>query len=360
MKIKLKATVQMVVDRDYIYLRTSSQVHKISIESDSLLKFFTLLNGSYTIDEIYSALEKEYKDITKDKILEYISQLDSLYLLEYVKNNNLLSDYELGRYSRNLNFFDSFLKLDGNKYLAQKKLNDAKVVLLGLGGLGSHVLFDMAAMGIHNIRAIEFDKVEISNLNRQILYTENDIGNYKADIALKRIKEFNSKLNLEIINTKIESQEQLQELIKGYDVVVCVADRPKTLIRSWLNESCVKEGIPFITGGLDTQIARWYSYIPRISGCIECWRKNTAEIDKESDYILKKHQETELKGDNAAFVAFVSLIAGFIIAELTKIITGIAKPIGINNCIEINFNNMQTYIAETWEKRQDCEICGNV
>ncbi|MCL2566706.1 MAG: ThiF family adenylyltransferase [Alphaproteobacteria bacterium] len=359
MKIKLKATVQMVVDKQYIYLRTSSYIHKIAIDNDYILKFFTLLNGEYTAEEIYNALKKEYQDVAKDKITEYISQLDSLYLLEYVKENDLLSDYEINRYHRNINFFNSFLHLNENKYLIQKKLNDARVVLLGLGGLGSHVLFDMAAMGIHHIRAVEFDKVEISNLNRQILYNESNIGSYKAEIAAKRIKEFNSKLDFEVINTKIESQQQLQNLIKGYDVVVCVADRPKTQIRSWLNESCVKEGIPFITGGLDTQVARWYSYIPKISGCTECWRKTIAENDKESDYILKKHQETELKGDNAAFVAFVSLIAGFIIAELTKIITNIAKPLGINRCMEINFNNMETYIAETWGKRPNCDVCGN-
>jgi molybdopterin/thiamine biosynthesis adenylyltransferase len=319
-----------------------------------------LMDGTRDIFALAENLHKNYPEANIKNIQSVIGYLDELFLLEDAAASfpSTLENYDVERFHRNINFFGSFCHLSQNKYDYQAKLKSVKVALLGLGGLGSHILFDLAAMGVLHIRAVEFDKVEISNLNRQILYTESDIGKPKADAAKKRIKEFSPHLNFEVYNYKIQSTEDAQKAILGCDIVICVADRPKMEILDWVNYACVKANIPLITGGLDTQAARFYSVIPGQTGCIACWRKQVQKNDIFSDKILTEQRKTQLRGDNAAFVTFVSLITGFMLTEFVKIVTGIKPAQAAGRVLEIDFDKMSLEERERWQKQPDCETCG--
>jgi bacteriocin biosynthesis cyclodehydratase domain-containing protein len=129
-------------------------------------------------------------------------------------------------------------------------------------------------------------------------------------------------------------------------------------ILEWVNEACVRAGVPLVGGGLDTQRARWYSMIPGETGCLMCWRTGLKTSDPYSDEVLTEQRRTALRGDNAAFVPFVSLVTGFMVAELVKITTGLTPPSGAGKLWEIGFADMQARVAETWRRAPDCPLCG--
>jgi hypothetical protein len=199
----------MNIIENTIYLRASGNTTEIKDENGSIKKLIELLDGNNDLHALHNFIQKEFPDVSFEDTHNVIGELDHLYLLEdgRISYDEYLSQHDLERWHRNINFFGSFCHIEENKFRFQEKLKHVKVALLGLGGLGSHILFDLVAMGVHHIRAIEFDDVEISNLNRQILYTENDIGKPKAKAAKDRILQFNSQLAIEIYPKKINSAQ---------------------------------------------------------------------------------------------------------------------------------------------------------
>ncbi len=355
MKPAFKYTVQRNDVNDAVFLRTSGITHEVFDSEGQFARFFDLINGQHTLPQL-----AELSGLTEKEVNEIIQQLDNLYLLEDSETKpNSLSPYDASRWARNLNFLGSYCKLDQNKFELQEKLANAHVLILGLGGLGSHLLYDLAALGIKKITAVEFDNVEISNLNRQILYTENDIGQRKSDIAKKRILEFSPQLEFNVVQKQLRCYEDLNEIATAneFDIVICVADRPKMYIHEWVNKVCVQHAIPALFGGLDTQKARFFSIIPNDSGCIACWRKNIEKTDPISEQLYSHQRVNELRGDNAAFVPFVALVGGYIVAEVAKMITGFAPPASVGKCLEFDLVDFKLSERETWERTDACEVC---
>lgn len=105
----------------------------------------------------------------------------------------------------------------------QDLLKNAKVFVVGAGGLGSSTLFYLVTAGVGNIFILDSDTIELSNLQRQILYREKDIGKSKANLTLKRLKELNSSINIKVKNTRADNQN-LKTLAKDYDIIVDCSD----------------------------------------------------------------------------------------------------------------------------------------
>lgn len=136
---------------------------------------------------------------------------------------------ELERYSRHL-ILPEF-NIEG-----QKKLKNAKVLVVGAGGLGAPLLQYLAAAGVGTIGIVDFDVIEDSNLQRQVLFTTQDIGKLKVEIASQRIRNQNPYIKVESYNTRLTSDNAL-EIIKNYDVVADGTDNFPT--RYLVNDACV-------------------------------------------------------------------------------------------------------------------------
>ncbi len=108
----------------------------------------------------------------------------------------------------------------------QKALKRARVALIGLGGLGSVAAFSLAGLGVGELLLIDFDAVSPSNLNRQFLYSENDLNRSKADCAQKRLSVFNSEISLRSVNCRVD-EKNAASLLDGCDVVLCCIDELK-------------------------------------------------------------------------------------------------------------------------------------
>ncbi|MHB1949412.1 MAG: HesA/MoeB/ThiF family protein, partial [Gammaproteobacteria bacterium] len=265
--------------------------------------------------------------------------------------------YDTTRWSRNIEFFGAHCKANDNKYSYQEKLKSTKVVIFGLGGVGSNILYNLAAMGVCNIKAVDFDEVELSNLNRQIIYNESDIGILKSVAAKNRISEFLPNSNIDFINKKISSSADIEELISGQDIVICAIDQPREAIMDWFNTACIKYNIPFLCGALDSKIATYYTVFPKKTGCIECWKTNAKKTGFIFQNLIQQEAFISSSSPNVAIMPFISIISGLISNDFLKIVTGIAEPQSLGRLCSFDFISAQITISESWEKNPDCQVC---
>ncbi|CAM5651821.1 hypothetical protein SAVIM338S_06543 [Streptomyces avidinii] len=357
---QLKHTSPTFGSGETIFIGGYGEVTEIADPTGAIRRLLALLDGTRTTDEVHKELSADFPEVTRQDVDEALAQFDEArFLLDDQQTaDGLLEAHELKRWERNINFFGSFARMDDNKYDLQRRLRDCRVTLLGLGGLGSHVLLDMAAMGVGHVRAVEFDRVELSNLNRQILYREEDIGKEKLHLAVERVKQFNPHIDIEPVDLRISSVEDVARVLEGSDVCISVADRPKMEIANWVNEACVRAGVPLITGGLETQRAVYYTMLPGVTGCIECWRRQTFASDEVSGQLLQEKRDRQIGGDNAAFCPLVTMTTGFLIGELTRLVTKIAPPVAAGRLMELRFADYAMGESERWERQSDCPVCG--
>ncbi len=357
---QLKHTSPVFGTGETVYVGGFGAVTEITDPTGSIRRLLELLDGTRTLPEVHRDLGKDFPEVTFDEITGAVGQFDEVGFLSDgdASPDGLLEEHEVRRWERNINFFGSFARLADNKYAQQRKLRDCRVTLLGLGGLGSHVLLDIAAMGIGHVRAVEFDRVELSNLNRQILYRESDIGKEKLGLAVERVRQFNPHIDIEPVDLRISSTQDVLDVIDGADVVISVADRPKMEIANWVNEGCVRRGIPLITGGLETQRAVYFTMIPGRTGCVECWRRQVFAVDDVSRELLEEKRGRQIGGDNAAFCPLVTMTTGFLIGELTRLVTGVAPPVAAGRLMELRFADYAISESERWSRDPDCPVCG--
>jgi molybdopterin/thiamine biosynthesis adenylyltransferase len=358
---QLKHTSPVFGSGDTLYIGGFGEVTEIPDPTGIIRRLLELLDGTRTVEQAHRDLSAGFPEVTADEVASAVDQFDQAgFLLNAAATpDGILADVELRRWERNINFFGSFVHLADNRYSLQRRLRDCRVTLLGLGGLGTHVLLDMAAMGIGHVRAVEFDRVELSNLNRQILYRESDVGREKLHLATERVREFNPHIDIEPVSMRITSTDDVTRVIDGADVVISVADRPKMEIANWVNEACVRMSVPLITGGLETQRAVYFTVIPGRTGCVECWRRQVFATDDVSGRLLREKRERQIGGDNAAFCPLVTMTTGFLLGELTRLVTGIAPPVAAGRLMELRFADYAITESERWERAKDCPVCGD-
>lgn len=149
-----------------------------------------------------------------------------------------MNDEQLLRYSRQM----MLPEIDA---AGQERINNARVLVIGLGGLGSPVSIYLASAGVGNLVLVDFDKVDISNLQRQILHTTPDIDRPKIESAKEHLQVINPDINITCIDHALEDEELLAEASKA-DVIVDASDNFKT--RFALNEASIKTKTPLVSG----------------------------------------------------------------------------------------------------------------
>lgn len=166
---------------------------------------------------------------------------------------------ELSRYSRNI-----LLSEVGKA--GQERLRASRVLVIGAGGLGSPLLLYLTAAGIGHIACVESDTLDLTNLQRQVLYSSEGVGQSKADLAEARLEALNPEIELRFIRQRLIPANAL-ETVDGYDLVLDGSDNFPT--RFLVNDLCMYRGIPLISGG----ILRFYGMLMGVEpGKTPCYR----------------------------------------------------------------------------------------
>jgi len=183
-----------------------------------------------------------------------------------------MDDDKLLRYSRQM----MLPEIDAE---GQQRLADARVLIIGLGGLGSSSSVYLAAAGVGHLVLVDFDEVDISNLQRQIVHATKDIGRLKVDSAKEHLLELNPEIKVTKIDHKIENEE-LEEQIKLSNVVLDCSDNFQT--RFAINDACVKHKTPLVSGAairFEAQVSVFDSR-HKDSPCYRCLYGSEAEVDQ--------------------------------------------------------------------------------
>ncbi|MBD3228110.1 MAG: adenylyltransferase [Candidatus Lokiarchaeota archaeon] len=222
----------------------------------------------------------------------------------------------------------------------QLKLKNSKVTVIGAGGLGSTVLLNLAAAGIGYIKIIDNDTLDLSNLNRQILYGMNRINEPKAILAKKRLMELNNEIEIESINTTLDSNNA-EELLSDVDLIIDCLDNFKT--RYLLNRFSVENKIPYVHGAVQSLEGRVMFIDPNeeSSPCLNCFYP----------------EEPPEKGKPPVLGATVGITASVEATEAIKYIIGIGKNL-IGRFLIIDGYSME-FKSITIKRNPKCEICGN-
>ncbi len=172
----------------------------------------------------------------------------------------MLTTDELERYDRQI-------MIEGFGEEGQEKLKRAKVIIAGAGGLGSPVSLYLLAAGVGVMRIVDHDRVELSNLNRQVLHWDEDIGKSKIDSALEKLKRLNQGVKIEAIEEMITETNVLQ-LVADFDLIVDAMDNLPT--RYVLNKAALERNIPFFHGAVYGFEGRAMTIIPGQTACLRC------------------------------------------------------------------------------------------
>jgi len=242
---------------------------------------------------------------------------------------------EVRRYSRHLIIPD--VAMDG-----QKRLKNAKVLCIGAGGLGSPALMYLAAAGVGTLGIVEFDEVDESNLQRQIIHGQSDIGRSKAASAADSVREINPLVHVNIHELRLDSSNVL-ELFAQYDLIVDGTDNFAT--RYLVNDACVLLGKPYVWGSIyrfDGQAAVfWAEHGP-------CYRCLYPEPPPPG--MVPSCAEGGVLGVLCASIGSIQ------VTEAIKLITGIGEPllgaVTVYDALEMNYRKIKV------RKDPECAVCG--
>ncbi|MFC7590359.1 HesA/MoeB/ThiF family protein [Nonomuraea antimicrobica] len=257
-----------------------------------------------------------------------------------------LSEREQERYRRNREFF-RWVDLTPREHgwEPQVRLKSARVLVLGLGGTGSHAAWSLAAAGVGRLHLVDPDVVELSNLNRQILYTEADVGRPKTEAALERLRRVNSDIEITGEQAAVDGPEHLARLVGGFHALALCADRPREPygIQTWANRVCAAAGIPWVSGGYNGPLVSVGVFGPG-GPCFECVR---AGIPPQP-------------GDGYAWPGVTGASAGLsgqlVAHDVLTLVTGLARtPPGYFHGLTLLDPDAHVYAR--YPARNECEIC---
>jgi len=321
-----------------------------------------LLDGTQSILDIQSQLKQKGYQLEKENILEKIKLFfDNDLLDDYNSNDNqdihtALNENEIERYDRQMLLFKSIAGDDKGALSNQVKLKNSKICLIGIGGIGSYVFYALAAMGVGEIKVVDFDKVELSNLSRQILYTEDDIDHYKIDVARKKSELINSNVKYEFINDMITDTQRACEIIKDSDLVILCADIPRGKIGGIINKAAFELKVPVIYGGsARTCITCGPIIIPGETECYACFfdldKKTTNSKDDDIVQFIRNRYTTTL------IDPYNSMAGSLISLEAVKLLTNFQAS-RLKGEMMILDTDDYSISKIKGEAKASCNICG--
>jgi len=234
--------------------------------------------------------------------------------------------------------YDRQIMIKGIGEEGQEKLKRAKVFIAGSGGLGSPVAIYLAAAGVGMMRLVDHDRVELSNLNRQVLHGDTDIGRRKIDSAKEKLKGLNQSVEIEALAETI-TEDNVSRLVDGFDLIVDAMDNLPT--RYVLNKAAIDKNIPFFHGAVYGFEGRAMTIIPGKTACLWC-----------------VYQGRVTKGKFPVIGVAPAVIGCIQATEVIKYILGIGELL-TNSLLIYDGLNLE-FTRLTIKRDPNCEHCGHL
>ena len=188
--------------------------------------------------------------------------------------------------SQDLKIFSKQIILKKIGIVGQKKIFNSKVLVVGAGGLGCPLILYLANSGVGTIGIIDHDKVDLSNLNRQILFSQKDVGKYKVDQAKRKIKKINKRIKVEIFKKKID-KTNVKNILKKFEIICDGSDNFET--RYLINDHCLKYKKVLISAAISKFDGQLFNFdFKKKIPCFRCFVPEVSGLENncETDGIM--------------------------------------------------------------------------
>jgi bacteriocin biosynthesis cyclodehydratase domain-containing protein len=347
-----RTTEQIETPNGDLYLLRPSAKTDIQIENPDAegRRLLAALDGSLDRNQLEERFGIE-------AVGDLLAQLEELGLVEDAADDDLIPKATRERFDRQIRYFAD-ITTGPTPSQCQARLASARIVVLGVGGLGGWSALSLACCGIGEMLLVDGDRVEESNLNRQVLYTEADIGRLKVEVAAERLGAFNSRMRLDTIPERVDGEESVAAVVGGYDLVIDAADWPAHEIEQWVNSACFAAEIPYITMSHFPPIARVGPlYVPGVTGCFACqvaaYRRSYPMFD------IAIEQRRAKPSPAATLGPACGLIGGQVGLDIMHNLTGIAEPStqGVGHIYDLRTMEVE---REPVVPEPDCPVCGHL
>ncbi|MBQ4645961.1 MAG: HesA/MoeB/ThiF family protein [Candidatus Gastranaerophilales bacterium] len=238
---------------------------------------------------------------------------------------------------------DRYSKIKSIGYIGEegfKKIQNARVLILGAGGIGTNTIVNLVSMGVGHIGLVDNDVVEMKNLSIQTLYNEESIGRYKVDVVKEWVEKYNPHIDFKTYNLRLD-ENNYEDIFKDYDIIANAFDTQKSV--HLVNKLAVKTNKPIVFTGSHELEGSILTVIPGKTPCFDCY------IERQLKVAEKEYGVTQATG---------AIVAGLQSAEILKIILdmGIAihtNPLAFNMLLGL-IERPRIYTSKT----RKCEVCG--
>ncbi len=352
--VKLRPSVAVVSNDDVTEFFLSDLRKSIILKMDKKVSSMLFhLDGTKTVSqwiESEGLSDEEFGDISN--------------LLDYLNSEHILikidEDYQLSfkSYPRVFSLLENYYSSRSEVNQAFCRLSASTVIVIGLGSVGTWVAKCLAMDGVQNFIFVDDDNVELSNLHRQLGFSESSIGEKKNNAFTRYLQEASDNINIECINDQLNDGFFQRHEFGRIDLIVNCADSPTVDETSRIvGEYAMPRGIAHCIGGgynlhqsLIGQIV-----IPGKTACLECFRKNLDELNViDTSNIRKLNNKNRKLG---SFPPLSSLSAAITANEAFKYLAGLNDFVMTNTRAEFSIKDLNFHTMEM-QRREDCEWCG--
>jgi molybdopterin/thiamine biosynthesis adenylyltransferase len=350
----------MLADKRMLFLFTPEQQFFLPELSCLQKEVLLLSDGTRTVHDMVTILNEKGISCSEEDVLNELNGLYDRLVLEDCKepaDEMLLTEELKEKFDRQLLYFAA-QKKQGRQYALelQYNLQNTHVVIIGIGCLGSHILYGLSAVGIGKITLLDFDVVELSNLNRQCMYSEEDVGKSKIEVLKERCQTVSRTTSYGFIEKKIRSRDDFIQIIEhtSPDLVILTADSPRQKIFSWMNEASYTTGVPalFTIGVMQSFLYAGPLVVPGETACYECSMPAVDFMygDPLIEFIHQRHR-------HGTIAPHAMTLAGIMTLEVLKHLTAFTPCQLYNHRLALNVFTYETQMIKV-NRRNTCSFCG--
>lgn len=354
MSLKLRASVSVVERPNNVieFFKTNSR-EQVMIKANPIIKtFLAELDGSFTLSDYIK--RNKLEDIG-DQLREFVVFLKSKGILSNSSNSSL-EEYESHR--RVIHFIEDYSQSDEHLVQMWENIRNSKVVIIGLGAVGTWVATNLVQSGVGNIVLIDNDKVELSNIHRQTGYKETDIGELKTKALKARLHHLKSSVVIDTVDAYLDENLLETLSIEDSDLIINCSDYPNVDTTTlWVGEYGMQYNIPHIVGGgYNMHLSLiGQTILPYETACVKCFEEQLKKINNIDPTSVRKLAVKNRK--IGSFGPMCALIASIVGMEAIKVLTKEITPANVNRRGEFNiYSMMMDY--HYFDKLENCSWCG--
>jgi hypothetical protein len=346
--IRLRARTQIVGTPEKVLLRLGERQCKIAPCTGAVISLLTkLAAGGEALQLQLYCQEQGEQEPNLSRCLQALSDRGFLETDQDLVN---IDEEDIKRFDRFLHYLSEFEHPGKTRFELLAKIRNTRVAVIGTGGQGSWIIYQLLCLGIGKLRLIDPDTVEMSNLNRSILYDEKSLGRPKVDVAKETVLRFAPRTHVETAPVWIRCPGDLLPLLSDVDLVIGAADTPPRRIREWIAEACLRAGVPSIQAsgfrvGPFTQ--------PGVSSCVGCDWQHQLDRNPALQKMLE-FQERLPRGASGLAAPVAAITAGIVGLEVARFLTGM--PLVTQDAVW-EMHDYQTSINPV-PRHTNCQICG--